>query len=85
MNNYKKLGVSALAGTLASLTAMQAANAGAIDLTGSIDLSYVSNDTDESSGNPYGMSKDFTLGGSGEMDNGYSWSYFTNYADGTIG
>ena len=27
MNNYKKLGVSALAGTLASLTAMQAANA----------------------------------------------------------
>ena len=41
MNNYKKLGVSALAGTLASLTAMQAANAGAIDVTGSIDLSYV--------------------------------------------
>ena len=36
MNNYKKLGVSALAGTLASLTAMQAANAGAIDVSGSV-------------------------------------------------
>jgi len=85
MNNYKKLGVSALAGTLASLTAMQAANAGAIDVTGSIDLSYVSRDSDEATGNPYGMSKDFQMGGSGEMDNGYSWSYFANYADGTAG
>jgi len=85
MNNYKKLGVSALAGTLASLTAMQAANAGAIDVSGSIDLSYVSTDADENAGNPLGMSKDFQMGGSGEMDNGYSWSYFVNYADGTIG
>ena len=85
MNNYKKLGVSALAGTLASLTAMQAANAGAIDVTGSIDLSYVSQDSDEATGNPIGMSKDFQMGGSGEMDNGYSWSYFANYADGTAG
>jgi len=85
MNNYKKLGVSALAGTLASLTAMQAANAGAIDVTGSIDLSYVGLDSDENAGNPFGMSKDFQMGGSGEMDNGYSWSYFANYADGTIG
>jgi outer membrane protein OmpU len=31
------------------------------------------------------MSKDFQMGGSGEMDNGYSWSYFANYADGAIG
>ena len=85
MNNYKKLGVSALAGTLASLTAMQAANAGAIDVTGSIDLSYVGRDSDENTGNPFGMSKDFQMGGSGEMDNGYSWSYFANYADGTAG
>ncbi len=85
MNNYKKLGVSALAGTLASLTAMQAANAGAIDVSGSIDLSYVGRDSDEVTGNPFGMSKDFQMGGSGEMDNGYSWSYFANYADGAIG
>ena len=85
MNNYKKLGVSALAGTLASLTAMQAANAGAIDVSGSIDLSYVGLDSDENAGNPFGMSKDFQMGGSGEMDNGYSWSYFANYADGAIG
>jgi outer membrane protein OmpU len=85
MNNYKKLGVSALAGTLASLTAMQAANAGAIDVSGSIDLSYISADSDENTGNPLGMSKDFQMGGSGEMDNGYSWSYFANYADGAIG
>jgi len=85
MNNYKKLGVSALAGTLASLTAMQAANAGAIDVSGSVDLSYVGLDSDETTGNQFGMSKDFQLGGSGEMDNGYSWSYFANYADGTVG
>jgi len=85
MNNYKKLGVSALAGTLASLTAMQAANAGAIDVSGSIDLSYIGLDSDENTGNPFGMSKDFQMNGSGEMDNGYSWSYFANYADGTAG
>ena len=85
MNNYKKLGVSALAGTLASLTAMQAANAGAIDVSGSIDLSYVGRDSDETTGNQFGMSKDFQMNGSGEMDNGYSWSYFANYADGTAG
>jgi len=85
MNNYKKLGVSALAGTLASLTAMQAANAGAIDVSGSIDLSYIGADSDQTTGNPLGMSKDFQMGGSGEMDNGYSWSYFANYADGAIG
>jgi hypothetical protein len=64
---------------------MQAANAGAIDVTGSIDLSYVGRDSDEATGNPFGMSKDFQMGGSGEMDNGYSWSYFANYADGTNG
>jgi len=85
MNNYKKLGVSALAGTLASMTAMQAANAGAIDVSGSIDLSYVGLDSDQNTGNPLGMSKDFQMNGSGEMDNGYSWSYFANYADGTVG
>ena len=85
MNNYKKLGVSALAGTLASLTAMQAANAGAIDVSGSVDLSYVGRDSDQTTGNQFGMSKDFQMNGSGEMDNGYSWSYFANYADGTAG
>ena len=85
MNNYKKLGVTALAGTLASLTAMQAANAGAIDVSGSVDLSYVGADSDETAGNQYGMGHGFTFGSSGELDNGYSWSYFVAYADGTIG
>ena len=72
MTNVKKLGLTALAGSLVASTAM----AGALDISGAAKVSYVSQDETESSGNPYSMTRDITFSGSGEMDNGMTISYF---------
>jgi len=63
-----KLGVSALCGSLA---AVSAANAGALSVTGGIDMSWVSFD-DEVTGNPIGIGSNYTLSGNGELDNGWT-------------
>ena len=70
MNNFKKVGLSALARTLASLSAQ----AGELAVTGSAEISYVQRDNDEITGNPIGMNKNIAFKGSGELDNGNSWS-----------
>ena len=70
MNNLKKIGLSALAGTLASLSAQ----AGELTVTGSAELSYVQLDNDELTGNPIGMNKNIAFAGSGELDNGWTVS-----------
>jgi outer membrane protein OmpU len=70
MNKMKKIGLSALAGTLASF----AANAGEMTVTGSAELSYSQNDTDEITGNPLGTNKNISFAGSGELDNGWTVS-----------
>jgi len=72
MNNWKKLGVSALCGALASVSA---ANAGDIGVTGGVTITHSTADPDEATGNTLGMSRDFTFNASGEMDNGTSWTY----------
>jgi outer membrane protein OmpU len=69
MNNLKKIGLSALAGTLASLSAAQA---GEMAVSGSAELSYVQRDNDEITGNPIGMNKNISFSGSGELDNGWT-------------
>jgi len=68
MNNLKKVGLSALAGTLASLSAQ----AGEVTVTGSAEISYVQKDGDEITGNPIGMNKNIGFAGSGELDNGWT-------------
>ena len=70
MNNLKKVGLSALAGTLASLSAQ----AGEMTVTGSAEISYVQRDGDEITGNPIGMNKNLGFAGSGELDNGWTVS-----------
>ena len=70
MNNLKKIGLSALAGTLASLSAQ----AGEMTVTGSAEVSYVQRDGDEITGNPIGMNKNIAFAGSGELDNGWTVS-----------
>jgi len=70
MNNLKKVGLSALAGTLASLSAQ----AGEVTVTGSAELSYVQRDAGEITGNPIGMNKNISFAGSGELDNGWTVS-----------
>ena len=71
MTNLKKLGLTALAGSLVATTGY----AGTLDVTGAAKVSYVSADTTESSGNPFSMTRDITFSGSGKMDNGMTISY----------
>ena len=68
MNKITKLGVSALCGSLA---AVSAANAGDLSVSGGVDMTWISMD-DEETGNPIGIGSNYTLKGSGELDNGGS-------------
>ena len=77
MNNLKKVGLSALAGTLASLSAQ----AGELTVSGSAEISYVQRDNDEITGNPIGMNKNITFAGSGELDNGWTVSIAQGTSD----
>jgi len=72
MTNLKKLGLTALAGSLVATTGY----AGSLDISGAAKVSYASGDTTETSGNPWSMTRDITFSGSGEMDNGMTISYF---------
>jgi outer membrane protein OmpU len=67
MNKITKLGVSALCGSLA---AVSSANAGDLSVSGGVDMTWVSMD-DEITGNPIGIGSNYTLSGSGELDNGW--------------
>ena len=78
MDNLKKIGITALAGTLASVSAVQA---GSMAVTGSAALTYVQKDSTEMTGNPIGMSKDLTFKGSGELDNGWTVSVMHDLTD----
>ena len=77
MDKIKKIGLSALAGTLASLSAQ----AGEMSVTGSAEVSYTQRDNDEITGNPIGMNKNIGFAGSGELDNGWTVSVAHNLTD----
>jgi|TARA_Y100000590_G_scaffold279792_1_gene314285 outer membrane protein OmpU len=68
MNKLTKLGVSALCGSLA---AVSSANAGSLSASGGVDMTWISMD-DEITGNPIGIGSNYTLSGSGELDNGWT-------------
>jgi outer membrane protein OmpU len=72
MTNLKKLGLTALAGSLVATTGY----AGALDVSGAAKVSYTSGDETEVSGNPFSMTRDISFTGSGEMDNGMTINYF---------
>jgi len=76
MNKLTKIGASALCGSLA---VMSAANAGELNVTGGVDMSWISLD-DETVGNPIGIGSNLTFAGSGELDNG--WTVALSVADG---
>jgi len=71
MTNLKKLGLTALAGSLVATTSF----AGSLGVSGAAKVTYASQDETESTGNPFSMTRSFTLAGSGEMDNGMTISY----------
>ena len=79
MNNLKKLGLTALAGSLAAVNA----NAGEMSVSGAFNATYVSTDGNTGTatvdhGVGLGNDKDFGVSGSGELDNG--WTFAGNTA-----
>ena len=76
MINLKKVGLTALAGSLAAVTA----HAGEMSVTGSANVTYVTGETPNSA-QAIGTDKDVKFSGSGELDNGYTFSVFTNMTD----
>jgi len=71
MNKLTKVGLSALCGSLA---AVSAAKAGEMTVTGGVDMSYVTG-ANYVTGNPVGMGSNLTFKGSGELDNGWVFDY----------
>ena len=72
MTNMKKLGLTALAGSLVATSAY----AGALDVTGTAKVIYASQDETEVTGNPYSMSQGMGFTGSGDLDVGtISYTY----------
>ena len=79
MKNIKKIGLSALAGALA----MTSAHAGALSVTGNMEISYTKG-SNETTSNPLGQANDITLTGSTELDNGVTVSYKNTSSDTTL-
>jgi outer membrane protein OmpU len=77
MDNLRKVGLTALAGSLA---AVSSANAAEMSVSGATVLTYTSADTTETTGNPYGMKTNLGFTASGEV-NGYTVSYMQTSKD----
>jgi outer membrane protein OmpU len=72
MINLKKVGLTALAGSLAAVTA----NAGELSVTGSANVTYVTG-SGGLDAQALGNDKDVKFSGSGELDNGYTFAIHT--------
>lgn len=75
--NIKKIGLSALAGSLA----MVSANAVELAVSGKTEVTYLSHDSNTTTGNPFGFGNAISFNGSGDM-NGMTASYFAAIDDG---
>ena len=65
MNNFKKIGLTALGTSLIATSAF----AGALSVSGGASITYAGKDKG-TAGNGFSMSDSITFSGSGEMDNG---------------
>jgi len=70
MDNLKKVGLTALAGSLAAVSA----NAAEMSVSGATLLTYTTEDTTEVTGNPFGMKTNLSFTASGDV-NGMTVSY----------
>ena len=73
MNNLKKIGLSALAGSLVATSAF----AGEMAVGGSAKATWTDRETGTNTGNQFGMNKGLTFNGSGDLDNGHSIKVYT--------
>ena len=77
MNKLTKIGLTALAGSLATVAGAQA---GALSVNGGADISWTSTTGNATAGaqtltgNPYGFKNNLTFVGAGELDNGWTWT-----------
>jgi len=71
----KNIGISALAGTLVSLSAAQA---GGVSVSGVYELSYTQLDHDEVSGNKLGVKKNISFGAGGDLSDGGGVTWASN-------
>ena len=76
MDNLKKVGLTALAGSLAAVSA----NAAEMSVSGATLLTYTSEDTTEVTGNPWGMKTNLSFTASGDV-NGMTVSYMQTSID----
>jgi outer membrane protein OmpU len=76
MNNLKKVGLTALAGSLAAVSA----NAVEMAVSGASVLTYTNAGPSEVTGNPFGMKTNLSFTASGDV-NGYTVSYMQTSAD----
>ena len=85
MTNFKKIGLTALAGTLAATAYAQA---GSLSVSGTARMEYQSNKKTssgvETSADTFSNNGTLTFSGSGELDNGYNVSYYQALFDGTL-
>jgi outer membrane protein OmpU len=77
MNKLTKIGVSALCGSLAAVASAQA---GTMEVLGGATATYSSNEG-AVTGNPIGMNTGLTFKGSGELDNGSTFTLTITQAD----
>ena len=75
--NIKKIGLSALAGSLA----MVSANAVELAVSGKTEVTYLSHDSNTTTGNPFGFGNAISFSGSGDV-NGMTGNYFAAIGDG---
>jgi outer membrane protein OmpU len=85
MNNFKKIGLTALAGSLVAVSA----NAIELSVSGTTSVSYTSNTTTTAAagaqgpgGNAIGVDTGISFSGSGELENGFTVSTFAALDDG---
>ncbi len=75
MNKLKNIGISALAGTLVSLSAAQA---GGVSVSGNYELSYTNLNHSKVSGNKLGVNKNISFGAGGDISDGGGVTWATN-------
>ena len=81
MNKLKNIGISALAGTLVSLSVAQA---GGVSVSGTYELSYTQLDHEKVTGNPLGVKKNISFGAGGDLSDGggVTWASNIGWTDG---
>ena len=81
MTNFKKIGLTALAGTLAATAYAQA---GALSVSGTARMEYQSTSTSTTSADTFVQNQTVSFSGSGELDNGMTVSYLQALAAGSV-